>query len=437
MNTSTRKVETENSLLLNNSNDNNNNNNNNNVSTNFTEQMSKKTTTRPFHVYTTLALMLIGSGYVGQRVLSSTNATTSSPTSSSTTLNRDNNVMMMIMKRKTETSQQQRQQSSPKLSSLGVRPERLTQDIAKSEFSTNNPKLYNRNMIKHYTPYDQMESDLGKWGDASAMKLYKEQVKLEFDPESLGLPRHFDARKEWSECKGIIGTVRDQGKCGSCWAVAATEIMNDRACIAHGERQELSPQYALSCYSAGAGCNGGNVVDTLQEARVKGIPTGGMLGDSASACLPYEFEACDHPCQVAGTVAEQCPTTCADGTTIEDSMLIKPVSEPYECPEGDWRCIVKELHQYGSMAVTFGPVCEDFYGHRRGVYEQPEGGKPLGLHATKIIGWGFEGDDEETGKGGNPYWIMVNSWQNWGDHGVGRIGIGEMNIESEATSIKM
>jgi len=61
----------------------------------------------------------------------------------------------------------------------------------------------------------------------------------------------------------------------------------------------------------------------------------------------------------------------------------------------------------------------------------------LGLHATKIIGWGFEGDDEETGKVGNPYWIMVNSWQNWGDHGVGRIGIGEMNIESEATSIKM
>ena len=36
-------------------------------------------------------------------------------------------------------------------------------------------------------------------------------------------------------------------------------------------------------------------------------------------------------------------------------------------------------------------------GHKHGVYEQPEGGKPLGLHATKIIGWGFEGDDEETG----------------------------------------
>ena len=45
------------------------------------------------------------------------------------------------------------------------------------------------------------------------------------------------------------------------------------------------------CYSAGEGCNGGNVVDTLQEAMEKGLPTGGMLGDSSSACLPYEFEA--------------------------------------------------------------------------------------------------------------------------------------------------
>ena len=64
--------------------------------------------------------------------------------------------------------------------------------------------------------------------------------------------------------------------------------MNDRVCIAHGKTV-----YALSCY-----CEGGNVIDTLQEAIEKGVPTGGMLGDSSSACLPYEFEACDHPCQV-------------------------------------------------------------------------------------------------------------------------------------------
>ena len=38
--------------------------------------------------------------------------------------------------------------------------------------------------------------------------------------------------------------------------MATVEVMNDRLCVASkGEEQrELSPQYPLSCYSAGTGC---------------------------------------------------------------------------------------------------------------------------------------------------------------------------------------
>ena len=93
--------------------------------------------------------------------------------------------------------------------------------------------------------------------------------------------------------------------------------------------------------------------------------------------------------------------------------------------------MAKELHAYGSIAVTFGQVYPDFYSHKTGVYKVPDtANKPLGLHATKLIGWGFTDS-------GEPYWMMMNSWRNWGDNGLGFIGIGQMNIENQVSAIKM
>jgi cathepsin B len=65
------------------------------------------------------------------------------------------------------------------------------------------------------------------------------------------------------------------------------------------------------------------------------------------------------------------------------------------------------------------------------VYHVPKnGGDGLGMHATKLIGWGKTDEGER-------YWIMVNSWRNWGDDGVGFVGMGEMQIESGIAAIEM
>jgi cathepsin B len=250
----------------------------------------------------------------------------------------------------------------------------------------------------------------------------------------VGLPRSFDAREAFPECAHLIGSVRDQGKCGSCWAVAAVEVMNDRLCVATKGREsrELSAEYPLACYAeAGKGCDGGDVALAMNEMVTRGVPYGGMLPGSEHSCLPYEFEPCDHPCQVPGTAAAACPATCADGSAM---TLVKPESGAYTCPAGDWACIANEIMAYGSVAVTFGTVHEDFYAYDgEGVYrvarkDRDEPG--LGQHATKLIGWGFARDRE-------PYWIMMNSWRNWGKDGAGFVGVGEMSMESGIAAMKM
>ena len=266
-------------------------------------------------------------------------------------------------------------------------------------------------------------------------------VSAAFDPSDWNLPLSFDARTKWPQCRAIIGTVRDQGKCGSCWAVATAEVMNDRLCIASSgaEQRELSPQYPLSCYDDGQGCQGGDVAVAMHEATTKGMVFGGMLNRSKASCLPYEFQPCEHPCQVAGVVPHECPAHVDDGVCLGNTFKLSdqkvfPKSDVYTCPPNDWACVAQEIMTYGPVAVTFGTVHSDFYGYHSGVYtvrEEDKNNEGLGMHATKLIGWGF---DEATG---HPYWLMMNSWDNWGIHGLGRVGVGEMNMEQGIAMVRM
>jgi len=63
---------------------------------------------------------------------------------------------------------------------------------------------------------------------------------------SYNAPLEFDARKQWPDC---IHPIRDQQRCGSCWAFGASEAFSDRLCIETKGKvnKVLSPQYEVSC----------------------------------------------------------------------------------------------------------------------------------------------------------------------------------------------
>jgi hypothetical protein len=102
-------------------------------------------------------------------------------------------------------------------------------------------------------------------------------------------PASFDAVLNWPQCP-IIGEIRDQSACGSCYAVSGASAATDRFCIAsNGAKQDrLSATDLMSCCKTCAGANGGCFGGTPSKCwdyiSTQGIAKGGSYGDF-SKCL--------------------------------------------------------------------------------------------------------------------------------------------------------
>lgn len=87
----------------------------------------------------------------------------------------------------------------------------------------------------------------------------KAMSKMHSSGEGPSLPREFNAMLEWGD--GLITPVRDQGWCGSSWALSTAAVASDRFAV-QSKGQEavvLAPQQMLSCVRRQQGCGGGHL----------------------------------------------------------------------------------------------------------------------------------------------------------------------------------
>uniref|UniRef100_A0A6P7GD74 Cathepsin L-like proteinase isoform X1 n=1 Tax=Diabrotica virgifera virgifera TaxID=50390 RepID=A0A6P7GD74_DIAVI len=80
--------------------------------------------------------------------------------------------------------------------------------------------------------------------------------------------------------KDVVLPVRDQGKCGSCWAFSVVGALEGQVAIHQNQRVPLSPQYLVDCSRTNYGCSGGIQEDAFEEIR--------NIGICADADYPYE-----------------------------------------------------------------------------------------------------------------------------------------------------
>lgn len=241
------------------------------------------------------------------------------------------------------------------------------------------------------------------------------------------LPKEFDSRKKWPECAETIKHVRDQGSCGSCWAVAAAGAITDRVCIkSNGQKKTpLSAQDMTSCCTTcfeKEGCQGGNPTEAWLYWLHNGLPTGAEYGDK-NTCAPYLVEPCEHHVEGSRKKCGKIVPTPACTKSCSNSGFEYESEKSYgkiAYRSNPWPAEIKaEILENGPVEAGFN-VYEDFFLYKDGIY-QVTTDKLVGGHAVVIYGWGEEN--------GVKYWKAKNSWNtDWGNKGF-------FNIEERSAQI--
>lgn len=205
------------------------------------------------------------------------------------------------------------------------------------------------------------------------------------------LPVNVDWRKE-----GLVGPVRNQGLCGSCWAFSSLGALEGQLKKRTGTLVSLSPQNLVDCSTqdGNLGCRGGYITKAYSYV----IRNGGVDSESF---YPYEHKNGKCRYSVQGRA----------GYCSKFSIL----------PEGDEKMLQKVLASVGPISVAVNAMLESFHMYSGGLYNVPSCNPKLINHAVLLVGYGTDA--------GQDYWLVKNSWGTaWGEGGYIRLARNKNNL---------
>jgi C1A family cysteine protease len=188
---------------------------------------------------------------------------------------------------------------------------------------------------------------------------------------------------------GVVGPVKNQAKCGSCWSFSTTGPIEEHYAIKYNRSVVLAEQQLVDCSWAygNNGCNGGLYANGYAYVKQFGL----MTNES------YPYIANDTKCQYdASKVVVQITGTIS----------------AYRSVDG-----LKQALMNGPASISLHAGTESFRAYKGGVYNDKTCPTDVN-HAVQTVGWGHDTQSNLD------YFIMRNSWgADWGDQGYMKIAV--------------
>jgi len=214
------------------------------------------------------------------------------------------------------------------------------------------------------------------------------------------MPAHKECLPEnvdWREY-GAVTPVKNQGRCGSCWAFSTTGALEAMHHRATGKLVSLSEQNLVDCSGefGNQGCKGGLMDSAFQYIEENG-------GIDTEASYPYVGEQ------------EKCRYNPAfRGATDIGFMNVEA---------GNEAALKTAVATQGPCSVAIDASLESFQFYRSGVYRARECSAENLDHGVLVIGYGVEEETKEA------YWLIKNSWgTSWGLEGYIKIARNDGNM---------